>query len=45
MVKDIRDISFDPGYSYLSIDDVAATIQPETVAFRPQDKKLKIFIL
>ena len=45
MVKDIREIYFDPGNTFLSIDDVAATIQPETVAFRPQDKSLKIYIL
>lgn len=45
MVKDTREINFDKGTSYLSFDDVAATIQPETVAFRPSDKTLQINIL
>lgn len=34
VVKDRREIDFDPGYSFVSVDDVAATIQPETVALR-----------
>lgn len=45
MVKDTRNIFFDTGISHLSIDDVAATIQAETVAFRPKNKSLKIGIL
>ena len=35
IIKDIRSVTLDPGESYLIIDDTAATIQPETVSFRP----------
>lgn len=34
MVKDVRQISFDKGESFLYFTDVSANIQPETVTFK-----------
>lgn len=34
MVKDVRQISFDKGSSFLSFTDVSANIQTETVTFK-----------
>jgi hypothetical protein len=45
IIKDTRDIAFDLGLSYLSIDDVAATIQSETVTFRPRNEGVKVYVL
>lgn len=45
MVKDSRNIFFDNQSSYLSFDDVAATIEAYTVTFRPKNKSNQISIM
>ncbi len=36
MVKDVREISFTAGTSDIYFTDVAESIQPETVTFKPK---------